>query len=137
MGHITLHAAHKAMTAMLERVKTDGGLPVALCVVDATGVMIAFARMDTVPERIVAIVTGKAYTAARMRKSTAAFRARLREGDMTLADFCDAGLTSLPGGAPVVVGGVFCGAVGVSGRKLEDDNTLAEAFAAAVAEYLG
>ena len=136
MKRITLDAAQKAMAEVLKRMKTDGGMPVALCVADATGTMVAFARMDGVPERIAAIVTGKAYTAARMRKSTAAFRERLLEANMTLADFCDTGLTSLSGGAPVMLGETFLGAVGVSGRKLEEDDAIAQSFAGMLAKYL-
>ncbi|SBW10392.1 conserved hypothetical protein [uncultured delta proteobacterium] len=137
MERITLDAAWKATAAMLERAGADGGEPVALCVVDATGTVITLARMDNVPERIAAIVTGKAYTAARLRKSTAAFRRRLVEGNFTLGDFCDDKLTSLPGGVPVFDGKTCLGAVGVSGRRLEEDEELADAFAAVIVAGLG
>lgn len=108
----------------------DGKPPVVLCVVDGKGVLLAFARMDKAPERLVPIVISKAYTAARMHNSTQAFQQRLRTEHLSLQDFCDPALTSLPGGAPLMREGVCLGAVGVSGRALQEDAALAERYAA-------
>lgn len=108
----------------------DGKAPVVLCVVDSTGVLLAFARMDAAPERLAAIALGKAYTAARMQCSTLAFQERLRTENLSLRDFCDSGLTSLPGGVPLRQENVCLGAVGVSGRALHEDAELAKNYAA-------
>lgn len=106
----------------------DGKPPVCFAVVDWSGTLRYFYRMDGAPARLVSIVIGKAYTAARMETSTQAFQTRLAREGLTLADFCDIGLTTLPGGIPLRTSeGVF-GAVGVSGRTLEDDHALAESF---------
>lgn len=88
-----------------------------------------FVRMDGAPERLVPIVQGKAYTAVRMRCSTQAFRERLLSEQLSLADFCDPALTSLPGGIPIMYQGACLGAVAVSGRTLLQDMELAKQYA--------
>jgi uncharacterized protein GlcG (DUF336 family) len=106
----------------------DGKPPVCFAVVDHAGELLCFHRMDGAPVRLVSIAIGKAYTAARMEAPTLAFQARLNREVLTLADFCDSGLTALPGGVPLRIGAKGFGAVGVSGRALVDDNALAESF---------
>lgn len=129
-------ALHATMEA--ERLaRADGGLPVCLCVTDGSGDLLAFVRMDRAPERLVPIVIAKAYTAVRMRATTEAFRKRLLDGGLTMADFCDPLLTSLPGGVPLLGEDGRCvGAVAVSGRALADDAALAGAFARLLEERL-
>ncbi len=107
----------------------DGGQPVCLAAVDASGALIYLYRMDGAPERLIAIAVGKAYTAARMGVPTAMFRQRLLKEQLSLADFLDDKFTSLPGGLPLFEGERLIGAVGVSGRTLEDDVVLCQRFA--------
>ncbi len=129
-------ALHATMEA--ERLaRADGGLPVCLCVTDGSGDLLAFVRMDGAPERLVPIVIAKAYTAVRMRATTEAFRKRLLDGGLTLNDFCDPLLTSLPGGVPLLAeDGRFVAAVAVSGRALADDAALAATYARLLRERL-
>ena len=128
-GILTHAAARRATTATLDEAASDGLPPVCLCVSDPSGSLVVFDRMDSAPERLIAIVTAKAYTAARMRCSTGEFRCRLQAERLTLQDFCDPGLTSLPGGMPVFADGRMVAAVGVSGRRLEEDEALARFYA--------
>jgi glc operon protein GlcG len=114
-------------TANLAR--QDRGQPVCFAAVDRSGALIYLYRMDGAPERLSNIAIGKAYTAARMGVSTAMFRQRLLDEQLSLADFLDEKFTSLPGGLPLLEGGQLVGAVGVSGRTLEEDVALCQQFA--------
>lgn len=130
---LTLAAAQRMIQATIEHAKADGKQPVSLAVVDHTGTLLAFARMDGAPQRVVLIAQRKAYTAAKLEVSTRDFHDRLLRESLCLADFCDAQFTSLSGGVPLYSGGRECiGAVGVSGRTLEDDIALAAYFASAL-----
>ncbi|GGB32612.1 hypothetical protein GCM10011502_02070 [Oceanisphaera marina] len=107
----------------------DGSQPVCFAAVDSSGALIYLYRMDGAPERLINIAIGKAYTAARMGVSTDIFRQRLLKDHLSLADFLDDKFTSLPGGVPLLEGGKLVGAVGVSGRALEEDVALCRQFA--------
>lgn len=126
---ITFEHAWDAVRQIKEYALNDGLAPVCLCVVAEDGQMVLFARMDGAPERLIAIVQAKAYSAVRMRCSTQDFRNRLLSEQLSLADFCDSALTSLPGGIPIMYENACLGAVAVSGRALARDVELAERFA--------
>lgn len=111
------------------RAKQDGGAPVCFAAVDDAGELVYLYRIDGAPARLVNIAIGKAYTAARMKISTAVFRHRLVSEKLSLADFLDDGLTALPGGLPLFDQGILLGAVAVSGRSLEEDVKLCQRFA--------
>ncbi len=129
MSRISLDHAWEAVCAVRDHAARDGFPPVCLCVAAENGEEILLARMDGAPERLVSIVRAKAYTAVRMRCSTREFHERLLAENLSLADFHDPGLTSLPGGIPVMDRDVCLGAVAVSGRTLSQDVDLAEYFA--------
>lgn len=107
----------------------DGGQPVCLAAVDASGTLVYLYRMNGAPERLIKIAVGKAYTAARMGVPTVMFRQRLLDEQLSLADFLDDKFTSLPGGQPLFDGERLLGAVGVSGRTLAEDVVLCRQFA--------
>jgi Uncharacterized protein, possibly involved in utilization of glycolate and propanediol len=133
---ISLEAAQQAISKTMALAASDGKKPVSLCVVDQTGTLLALVRMDSVPERTVPIVMGKAYTAMRMRSSTGELQKLLQARNLTLADYCDPGLTSMPGGLAVKDGDLCLGAVAVSGRLPAEDEVLAERFALYLLEAL-
>lgn len=129
---VTLDAVHGGTCEAVRSASTDGDAPVSLAVVDAAGSLVSFQRMDGAPQRTIAIAIGKAYTSARMQQTTEAFNARLRNDGLAVADFLDPGLTSLPGGVPLIVRETLIGAVGISGRSLVNDAQLASRLATAV-----
>jgi len=126
---ITLEQAMQAISATVERAANDGGNHVALTVVDATGITIAAATMDKAPARVVGIARAKAYTAAKMTVPTEVFLQKLRNENLQAEWFCDKEFSPLPGGIPILMDGACIGAVGVSGRALDDDVKLAMFFA--------
>ena len=78
----------------------------------------------------VCVAKSKAYTAMRMELTTQAFHDRLVRENLSIADFCDPGFSTLPGGVPVFDETGRCiGGVGISGRKPQEDAELAERLA--------
>ena len=74
----------------------------------------------------------KAYTAARVLATTQELAARLREAGRDVQVYGDPAFTLFPGGAPVRSGAeTVIGAVGISGRSAEDDQSLADRIATA------
>lgn len=115
----------RAVARFDQEARQDGMPPVCLAVCNAHGELLHFSRMDGAPVRVIAIAQAKAYTAARMGTSTSALAQRLKQESLTLADFCDAGLTSMRGGLPLLHEKQVQLAVGVSGRSTEEDERLA------------
>jgi uncharacterized protein GlcG (DUF336 family) len=95
-----------------------------MAAVDDSGSLVYLYRMAGAPARLVPIAIAKAYTAARMEQPTQVFRQRLERERLTLADFQDAGFTSLPGGWPVRVDGQTLAGLAVSGRTLDEDERI-------------
>lgn len=117
--------------ALIDQATADAteqfGRPVCVAVCDATGLLLAFIRMDGAPARSVAIAQGKAYSAARMGVSTQAVLERLQRERIEIGYFCDPLLTALPGGAPLKgPDGTLHGAIGVSGLAPAEDQQLAD-----------
>jgi uncharacterized protein GlcG (DUF336 family) len=131
MDRITLEAADKLLARGIDAARTGYGRPICIAVVDDHGDLLAFARQDGAPARSIAISQGKAYSSARLGAHTDAFQERLRRDQLQASDFCDAKITSMPGGAALknAVGAVI-GALGVSGLKPEEDQAIASALAA-------
>ena len=61
----------------------------------------------------------------RMELTTQAFHDRLVRENLSIADFCDPGFSTLPGGVPVFDETGRC----ISGRKPQEDAELAERLA--------
>jgi uncharacterized protein GlcG (DUF336 family) len=92
--------------------------------------------MDDAPVRSIALAKQKAYTAARMGVSTAAFFARLESEDIPIGYFCDPLLTALPGGALLMdAAGRVIGAIGVSGLTPAQDQEIADAGTETLSRY--
>lgn len=100
--------------------------PSAIAVVDATGDLLAFTRMDGVRPASVHLAIQKARTAARLRRPTAEVEDNINRGRTA---FVTAGIMALRGGTPVRVGGEVVGAIGVAGLTKETDTAIAAAAA--------
>lgn len=120
----------------LRELASAGGKPVCLAICDRHGILCHFERMDGAPARCVAIACAKACTSAVMECSTSAFHARLRDEKLEIGEFRDSRLTSIAGGVPLLVNGNSAGGIGVSGRKIEEDEELASQFAQMLTQKL-
>ena len=126
---ISLDAARK-MAAAAEAEARKQGWTVAIAVVDVTGGLILFHRLDDVQAASLDLAIAKARTSARFRRPTKALSDGIAGGRLALlaAD----GYLPLEGGVPVTVGGKVVGAVGVSGVTSEQDAIVAQAGADAI-----
>jgi uncharacterized protein GlcG (DUF336 family) len=105
------------------------GIPMCIAVVDESGHLIAFKRMDHSKALSTTLSQDKAYTAAISKKSTAEYNAAAVPGNLTNGVQGAAGgrFTTVGGGIPVVVNEAVVGAIGISGGAAEQDMECAEA----------
>lgn len=134
-GHIptlTLSAARQIVEAIIDEAQRQG-LSVAACVTDAQGHTLASVRMEGATPPILTFAEDKAYTAATMRRATAAFAERMTSRpSLTLGLSTRQRLLPWGGGLPAVHDGKVIGGVGVSGAQEPEDVSCAEAGLRAV-----
>jgi glc operon protein GlcG len=100
------------------------GLKMAIAVVEPSGELVAFARMDDVPYGSIQLAQQKARTSARLRMTTASGEERVQNGRVALLSADD--FIAIGGGVPIVANGRVVGALGVSGATAAQDAALAE-----------
>lgn len=123
---LQLGDAERAIAKLFEAATADGGAPVVAAVCDEHGELILLKRMDGAPFRSVAIAQNKAYTAARAHVDTAALEGNLRKAGRQVTGYADPRFTDFPGGVVLKApDGTVLGALGISGRSLDDDHQLA------------
>lgn len=105
------------------------GLPLAIAVVEPSGELVAFARMDGVPYGSIPLAQAKARTSARFRTTTASREEQVQNGRLALLTADD--FVAIGGGEPIVVDGRVIGAVGISGGTSAEDAVVAAAIAKA------
>lgn len=103
------------------------GLPLAIAVVEPSGELVAFARMDGVPYGSIPLAQDKARTAARFRTTTVSREEQVNNGRYALLTADD--FVAIGGGEPIVVDGRVIGAVGISGGTSADDAVVAAGIA--------
>ena len=109
------------------------GKPMTLAVVDESGVLKAFRRMDGAPLLSVEIAMDKAYTAASFGMPSHAWYDFIKDDDpLRLGVVKTNRLVIFGGGYPVKVDGTTVGGIGVSGGHYSDDMKVAEAALAAL-----
>jgi glc operon protein GlcG len=126
---LTLDGAKKAAAAA-EAEARRRSLPVVIVVVDDAGNLLYLERLDTTQVGSIKVGIGKARTAAHFKRPTKFFEDQVRSGrivTLALDDF-----TPLQGGVPILSGGQFVGAIGVSGDSPQVDEEIAMAGAAVI-----
>jgi len=105
------------------------GVPMCIAVVDESGFLIAFKRMDGGKPLSTTLAQDKAHTAAISRKSTQAYNECCVPGSLTFGIHTSAGgrFSIVGGGIPVEVDGALVGAIGLSGGAPEQDIACATA----------
>lgn len=93
------------------------GVPVSIAVVDASGVLARFSRMEGSPLVSVEISQNKAFTSAAMQVDTADIVEEIQPGRVlyTVPTSHSHALTAVPGGRVLRVDGRVVGGLGVSG----------------------
>ena len=129
---ITAEAAGEVIQAA-ERKAKEIGVPMAIAVVDESGVLKAFSRMDGSPLLSVEIAKDKAYSAAAYGIPTHAWFDFIKNDPPLLHGIVKTQrLVIFGGGYPLELDGVV-GAIGVSGGHYEQDMVVAQAGVAALA----
>lgn len=101
------------------------GTPVTVAVVDESGVLKHFGRMDGAALVSVQTAMHKAYAAAAIGMPTDDFYAVIESDAAAVASFANRpGLALIAGGLPLLVEGQVAGAVGVAGAMTGDEDRL-------------
>jgi uncharacterized protein GlcG (DUF336 family) len=129
---VNLETAKKVAAAAAAEA-TKRGWPMCITVVEPTGSLVYFEKMDNCQYASVTISQNKARAAARFRRPTLVFERLMGKGAFfaylpTLGD----AFTGSRGGNPLVVSGHIIGAIGVSGGTGSQDDTISQAGAAAL-----
>lgn len=129
---VSLDDARRVFAAAEERARAIGQ-PMNIAVVDAGGNLVAHIRMDGAWLGSIDISINKAFTARAFNLATKALADNAQPGDQFFGIHAsNAGRVMIfAGGIPLQSGGQVVGAVGVSGGSGEQDQTVAEAAAAA------
>lgn len=123
---ITLEQAKKVLAAAEAEAKKNNW-PVAISVVDGSGFLVAFQRLDNTQLGSVEVSLEKAKTSALFRRPTKAFEEVLEKGGANLKLLKLPGALPIEGGLPIIHGGKVIGAIGVSGVKSTEDAQVATA----------
>src|SRR5206468_7960039 len=125
---ISADLAHRLLAAA-ERKAGEIGVPMVIAVVDESGVLKAFSRMDGAALLSVQVAQDKAYSAVGFGLPTHAWHDFIKD-DPPLAAGAVGGIDRLVvfgGGFPIKVGGQVVGAIGVSGGHYSQDMEVAQA----------
>jgi uncharacterized protein GlcG (DUF336 family) len=121
---ITLVAAKK-MAAAGEAEARRNGWNVAITIVDASGGLILFHKLDETQPGSIAVAQGKARAAALFKRPSRLMEEAIAGGKQ--AFLAVEGIVPMQGGLPVVVDDKVIGAVGVSGVTSAQDEQVAQA----------
>ena len=125
-------AAAQAAVKAAEAKAAETGVAMVIAVVDESGVLKAFSRMDGAALLSVQIAQDKAYSAAAFGISTDAWFEFIKNDPPLLHGIIKTPrLVVFGGGYPLQVDGVVVGAIGVSGGHYEQDMIVAQAGVAA------
>jgi uncharacterized protein GlcG (DUF336 family) len=117
------HARKVAATAMVEAKKHNWKM--AIAIVEPTGDLVYFEKMDDTQYGSIRVALGKAHSAAIYRRPTALFAKAVNSGSVYVLGLEQA--VPVPGGFPLVEKGHLIGAIGVSGGTGAQDSMVAKA----------
>ena len=112
-----------------KRKAAEAGVPMCVAVVDESGNLIAFERMDGAKIVSVGLSQDKAFTAAVSKRPTHEYNELCKPGSLVFGIHTSSGgrFTVVDGGFPVIVDDVVVGGIGLSGGAAEQDMQVAEA----------
>jgi glc operon protein GlcG len=118
-SHVLVHAAEKKAAAI--------GVPECIAVVDASGELLAFSRMDGARPGSIEIAITKGRSAARRRRPTGEEDGGDALAALRVALASQLNVTQIPGGLPIVFDGQIIGGIGVSSGTSDEDVQVAQA----------
>ncbi len=127
---ITSNQAKAAAAAAIAEAKKNNWF-YAVAVVEPSGDLVYFERMDNTQYASTKISQARARSAALFRRPTKAFADRVaQQNDLSVFTLVDANWAE--GGVPIIVNGKLIGAIGASGGTQPQDGQIAKAGADAV-----
>jgi uncharacterized protein GlcG (DUF336 family) len=123
---ISLENAKKVADAALAEAKKNNRT-MAVSVVDTSGNLVYYAKMDNTQLASANVSYNKARSAALFKRPTKSFQDMLAAGGNGLKVFGLENAVPVDGGFPIVTEGKIIGAIGVSGGLSEQDSQCAEA----------
>lgn len=126
---VSLEQARTAVAAARAEA-TRRNFTLAFAVVEPSGSLVLFERMDGIQYGSVQVAQDKARSAALFRRPTKAFAEAVTAGRVGVLGL--EGAVAVEGGVPLLSGGRIIGALGVSGASSEQDGQVAQAGAAAL-----
>jgi glc operon protein GlcG len=126
---ITLEQAKKVAVAA-EAYARAHNLTEAVAIVEPSGTLVYFFKMDGTQYAGGNVALDKATSAAIFRRPTTAFEGGLRGGNLYLFNL--RGMNAVPGGVPIIFEGKLIGGIGASGGTGQEDTATVEAGVAAL-----
>ncbi len=131
--HLTLGQVRAAMAAMMEQVQDTSETPVCMAIVDASGNMEAFAKMDHARVFTRRHAVRKAYTSAILGMDSGDWGLRMANIGQSVSENGDPMVTYEQGGVVITQDGAILGGIGVGGlRGHNADEDLAKVGLAAM-----
>ncbi len=129
---ISAEGAQQVMSAAIAKAN-ELGVPMSIAVVDDSGQLKAFLRMDGAIFPSVTVAQDKAYTASGFGLPTIQWYDAIKDDPRLLHGIGSISrFTMLGGGHPIVSDGAVIGAIGVSGGSYQQDAEVAQAGADAL-----
>ena len=125
---MSLDAAKKVMAAAEAEAKKNN-TPMAIAILDTTGSLLMFQKLDSTQTGSVEVAIAKAKTALEFRRPTKAFQDALASGGANLR-VLTIPVVAIEGGLLLLDNGKVVGAIGVSGGTPDQDSQVAIAGAA-------
>ncbi|MEL7137537.1 MAG: heme-binding protein [Pseudomonadota bacterium] len=132
LTHETRRLTHRGVLAMLSAAVAkaeDMGQPQCIVIVDPSGLQLGEIRMTGSKFLSLRSALAKALTAASHGVASESIPEAVRPA---IAAATEGGVTGLPGGLPIRIGGVLVGGVGVGSGRPDQDLEVARAALAAV-----
>ena len=125
---LSLGQAQDAIAAILAGANKEPDRPLAIAIVDDTGSMISYGRMDRCREVPKRMAIRKAYTCALSGQDSKDYAERLASQGRTVAEMGDPMLAAVQGGVVILhpSSGSIMGGIGVSGLAAQEDEDLAK-----------
>ena len=125
---ISLEAAKRATAAAVAKARANNWL-VAVAVVDPSGNLVYFEKMDGTQNASSVVAIDKARASAIFKRPTKAFQDMVAAGGEGLRILDLQGAVAIEGGVPLLLDGRIVGAIGVSGVTSAQDEQCARAGA--------
>jgi len=115
--HLTYEQVQAAMEVMMEKARATSETPVCLAIVDSSGNMEAFAKMDHARVFTRRHAVRKAYSAAILGINSGDWGANMKNIGQSVSENGDPAITYEQGGVVIIKDGAILGGIGVGGIR--------------------